>query len=205
MVRGTFSPARAWHPTVGAPLARTLGCAKQAVQYSSRISACRRGLNSHDAAEPRERGCPQERGHAENQTTLPQQPSRGRANTVADRSDMEPPCYIEPVNCVGTSGFRSVRLAAASVHPYTSDRWWRPESAARHCLQLGAGSTCGGSRGVTRPWQAKHQRSPGAAQPNPSFEARPNGKPPGPAWRYAVHFRQSGPGVLPSVPPQLER
>ncbi len=28
--------------------------------------------------------------------------------------------------------------------------------------------------------------------PNPSVEARPNGGPPGPVWRYAVHFRQPG-------------
>ena len=46
---------------------------------------------------------------------------------------------------------------------------------------------------------------PPTVMPNPSLEARPNGRPPGPAWRYAVHFRQSGPGVLPLVPPQLER
>ena len=46
---------------------------------------------------------------------------------------------------------------------------------------------------------------PPTMMPNPSLEARPNGRPPGPAWRYAVHFRQSGPGVLPLVPPQLER
>ena len=38
------------------------------------------------------------------------------------------------------------------------------------------------------------------ARPNPSVEARPNGGPPGPVWRYAVHFRQPGPGVLPSSP-----
>ena len=44
-----------------------------------------------------------------------------------------------------------------------------------------------------------------AVLPNPSLEARPNGRPPGPVWRYAVHFRQSGPGVLPLVPPQLKR
>ena len=43
------------------------------------------------------------------------------------------------------------------------------------------------------------------ATPNPSFEARPNGRPPGPGRRYAVHFRQPGPGVLPLVPPQLKR
>ena len=35
------------------PLTSTLGSAGQAVQYSSRISACRRGLTSHEAAKPR--------------------------------------------------------------------------------------------------------------------------------------------------------
>ena len=44
-----------------------------------------------------------------------------------------------------------------------------------------------------------------AVKPNPSLEARPNGRPPGPAGRYGVHFLPAGPGVLPSVPPQLER
>lgn len=43
------------------------------------------------------------------------------------------------------------------------------------------------------------------AAPNPSVEARPNDKPPGPGWRYAVHCRQPEPGALPSVPPHLER
>ena len=36
--------------------------------------------------------------------------------------------------------------------------------------------------------------------PNPSLNRSANGRPPGPAWRYAVHFRQSGPGVLPLSP-----
>jgi hypothetical protein len=39
-----------------------------------------------------------------------------------------------------------------------------------------------------------------ALMPNPSFKPSPNGGPPGPVWRYAVHFRQPGPGVPPSVP-----
>jgi hypothetical protein len=39
-----------------------------------------------------------------------------------------------------------------------------------------------------------------AMKPNPAFKRSPNGRPPGPVWRYAVHFRQSGPGVLPSGP-----
>ena len=38
------------------------------------------------------------------------------------------------------------------------------------------------------------------ALPNPSFKRSANGRPPGPVWRYAVHFRQPGPGVLPSSP-----
>jgi hypothetical protein len=39
-----------------------------------------------------------------------------------------------------------------------------------------------------------------AAWPNTSLNRRANGRPPGPAWQYAVHFRQSGPGVLPLSP-----
>ena len=48
------------------------------------------------------------------------------------------------------------------------------------------------------------QRGQGGAAarttPNPSFKPSPNGGPPGPVWRYAVHFRQPGPGVPPLVP-----
>ncbi len=38
------------------------------------------------------------------------------------------------------------------------------------------------------------------AQPNPSLKRSANGMPPGPVWRYTIHFRQPGPGVLPSSP-----
>jgi hypothetical protein len=38
------------------------------------------------------------------------------------------------------------------------------------------------------------------AVPNRSFNRSANGRPPGPSWRYAVHFRQPGPGVLPLSP-----
>ena len=43
-----------------------------------------------------------------------------------------------------------------------------------------------------------------AVMPNPSLEARPNSKTPGPRGGLA-HFPPRGPGVLLSVPPQLER
>ena len=36
--------------------------------------------------------------------------------------------------------------------------------------------------------------------PNPSLKRSANGRPPGPACRYGVHFLQPGPGVLPSSP-----
>jgi hypothetical protein len=39
-----------------------------------------------------------------------------------------------------------------------------------------------------------------AVRANPAFKRSPNGRPPGPGWRYTVHFRQPGPGVLPLVP-----
>ena len=43
---------------------------------------------------------------------------------------------------------------------------------------------------------------PGAppALPNHSLKRSANGRPPGPVWQYAVHFRQPGPGVLPLSP-----
>ena len=41
---------------------------------------------------------------------------------------------------------------------------------------------------------------PHTVLPNPSFKPSPNGGPPGPGCRYAVHFLPAGPGVLPSSP-----
>jgi hypothetical protein len=41
---------------------------------------------------------------------------------------------------------------------------------------------------------------PAKGVPNPSLKRSANGRPPGQVWRYAVHSRQPGPGVLPSSP-----
>ena len=200
MVRFTFSPARAWRLAVGPASTRTLGCAKQAVRCASSVSACRRELNSLDAAKPRAGGSPRERGRPEIQTTRPQQLGNGRASAATNRNDMEPQCHIELPRCVGGSGLQSVHRAATSNGASHFAQWLRLEYVACHGCQRGAGSSCGRPRGVTRSWQAKHQRSPGAAQPNPSFKPSPNGEPPGPGNRYGVHFLSPGPGVPPSVP-----
>ena len=54
VVRGTFSPSGRWRPAVVARLARTLGSTKATVRHPSGKCACRRELNSHDAAKPRD-------------------------------------------------------------------------------------------------------------------------------------------------------
>ena len=39
-----------------------------------------------------------------------------------------------------------------------------------------------------------------AVWPNPSLKRSANGRLSGTVWRYAVHFRQPWPGVLPVLP-----
>ena len=62
------------------------------------------------------------------------------------------------------------------------------------CRQPRRGSVGGGpSEKTNSPYLARVRH-------NPSLKRSANGRPPGPVWRYAVHFRQPGPGVLPSSP-----
>jgi hypothetical protein len=56
------------------------------------------------------------------------------------------------------------------------------------------GSTCGSICAVNTLVRSR-------VRPNPSLKGSANGRPPGPGRRYAVHFRQPGPGVLPLAPP----
>ena len=53
-------------------------------------------------------------------------------------------------------------------------------------------------------WPLMNQLALGRVRPNPSLEARPNIKTPGPR-SGASYYPHRGPGVLLSVPPQLER
>ena len=121
----------------------------------------------------------------------------------ASNNDKDALCHITVPNCVGTDGFRSVRRAAAASL-----------GASIRVTCSGGLNTCHATVGgaereapvasrqeATGPWQVQHQRSYGAVLPNPSLKARPNGGSPGPVWRYAVHFRQPGPGAPPSAPP----
>ena len=135
------------------------------MQCSIRVSAFRRELNSHDAVMPREdryplqrtwRQVPVECKWAERQSIIPsRQPPREmlRAGAAHNCKDKEPPCHIEPAHCVGSSGFQSVRRAAAiSVDaPALGQVSRRLQYVARHGRQRGARSTCCGPQGITGP------------------------------------------------------
>ena len=87
-------------------------------------------------------------------------------------------------------------------------------AAASFCLVRGGRQVLGAPAwsarsGLLLVWSTKVNNTSGTLRtlplpptlmPNPSLKLSPNGRPPAPARRYAVHFRQSGPGVLPSVP-----
>ena len=198
MVRGTFSPARAWRPAVGARLARTLGIAMRGRWCTSRVSACRRGLNSHEAAEPRGIARPQVHRRAEKRSA---ETSEWRRNpAAANGNEMEPPCHIGPAHCVGSSQVQPVFRAAAGDVAVAADgggglnapHTWvssaeREATVARHAEPQGL--------------LYRQRASSTPALPNPSLKGSTNGMPPGPGWRYAVHFRHPGPGVMPLAPP----
>ena len=112
---------------------------KEFPQHASRISACRRELNSHEAASPANEG------------TLEATPRRPRS----------------------------------APHSAVRRSWPAPWSA----LAQEAG-----------PWRLRQPWFTRAPLPNRSFKPSPNGGPPGPGRRYAVHYLRPGPGVPPSVP-----
>jgi hypothetical protein len=175
-----------------------------AVQCSSKASACRRELSSHNAAQPRGGAHRplQSRAHesSEGKSTVHSRQSTSQAGT--SRSYKAPSCHIEQSHCVGSSSNRSVRGATAANAEASGlgSLLGRQECLARPGRRRGAGGACGGLPGIARSWQGHRQRSLGAALPNPSLKRSTNGRPPGPGLRYAVHFLSPGPGVLPLAP-----
>ena len=119
---------------------------------------------------------------------------------------------------VSASRQAAVALGAGFVSQFFGPAAVR-SAAASFCLVRGGRQGRGASAwparsGLLLVWSTKVNNTGGTLQvfpfppslmPNPSFKPSPNGGPPGPVWRYAVHFHRPGPGVLPLVPPQLER
>ena len=157
MRRWGFAPFCAACPArhaVVASLARTLGREGTALQCSSRVSACRRELNNHEAA----RHC---LGSAKAMrrrlgTAEPHQAGIASSGAYPYTNDLEPQRQLELLHCVGASGFQSVRRAAtASICAYAATAWWRLKTVARRGRQRGAGNERGGPPRVTGPCQAR--------------------------------------------------
>jgi hypothetical protein len=159
---------------------------------SNRVSAWRRELNSHEAAQP-QLPAPAQQASIQNQVF-------GR--TLMISKDIEHPKHIEPSHCEPGSQAQSVRwAAAASLAGHVSCRGRRHlENVAHHGLQRGAGCACGEQPVAAVLGQVHQHCEQGSALPNPSLKLSTNGRPPGPGRRYAVHFRQPGPGALPLAP-----
>ena len=203
MVRCTFSPARAWRPAVVDRLARTLGFTKSTMHQFSRKCGLRREREQprgavatgplHDAwtRSPRPRSDMTARNQAES----------------LHRSAMR----STPEHCQRFAG----SVPCQSV--ICRESVFRPPPPAGHGLR----SAPAMAAGKPSPKRLEVRCSPGteirrglcprcnlaainAVKPNPSLEARPNIKTPGPRSGLA-HFPPRGPGVLLLVPPQLER
>jgi len=208
VVRCTFSPVRAWRLAVGPASTRTLGLATESVQCSSRISACRRELNSHEAAADSEeagrRATPRcaaapSRGIGKHKdrrlvvgTTLTQV---AKAMTGNRRAASEHRAAWEAI-------IFSRFVGSATGASADSQGSRRLECWPRHRRRRGVGRRRGGAPETTKASQV--QAVARRARPNPSSEARPNGIAPGPRGTKAYHVLR-GPGAMPLVPPQLER
>ena len=131
----------------------------------SRVSACRRELNSHKAVKPRAL-----RPHF-------------RRVCIASEAHHHPLPRDEPNASLGKLGARVKRLVATVPH-------CRAALRPRHWLSFGWGACCrpvscrwlqsaqSGTRSwsyeAAQSWQANRLLPPGAAWPNPSFKPSPN-------------------------------
>ena len=90
----------------------------------------------------------------------------------------------------------SLLLLPEQTHEHRSRLWAVRGGAAQNTKFQGLwlGLSASGSKSATQ-----HLRCV-RLLPNPSLKRSANGRPPGPGRRYVVHFRQPGPGTLPSSP-----
>ena len=174
------------------------------MQCSSRVSALRRELNSHNVAsrelctqrEPwRDSGTPTAmRGLIKKKL---QHVHRVCSGQELKTNDWEPLCQIDPLHCVGTLGYQSVRRAARRALASSSRASWRRlEYVVHHGLLRGAGSLRSAPSMDTKVSPLTSRRT---SRPNPSLKPSPNSKMPGPVCG-AVHSPQPGPGIFLPVP-----
>jgi hypothetical protein len=189
VVRGTFSPARAWRPAVVARLARTLG---SAVATSQLIGAVMKTASL--------------RGPARTEAECMRTPRSGqrdeRANLMHRASSASAEREVVAASHAGRverSGSRSCegRVSALRAPVGALGQKCRGPTLSvltrrLVCMPGDKGSRSCNAAGSRLPPSSK-------ALPNPSLKLSPNSKTPGPRYS-AVHHLQRGPGVLPSVP-----
>ena len=196
------------------------------MRYSSRKCACRRGFNSHDAAKPRiptQRRRIHRSGRPKHRNQHPDFNQGRRERRPVQRHDDA---------ARGGERMRqraSARLVSARMRGSRSQYKSGHQSTGREPRPI---TQCGGVRpkaqsAMQSRWLVPQTRSTATAlavalrrkqnpsyanaacgsaelMPNPSLEARPNIKLPGPRSGLA-HSPPRGPGILLLVPPQLER
>ena len=176
---------------------------------SSNVSACRREPNSHERSRAAKCKAPRAAGQG---TTSATHWSAGASSVGRVRAPKNYLVKSEAVRTVSTRCCAITKRAAAPDTPARNQqvlrRAFTANSLARwnkslplHRQQREAGGImCRSLRGL----YVLHASHRGPALPNPSLEARPNIKTPGPR-SGAGYYPHRGPGVLLSVPPQLER
>ena len=181
------------------------------MQCSSRISALRRGLNSHEAAKPQTASDPPQQTrhqtrfervrkerHGSRTAQQEQEPVMNSGNKKNDKhQDMELWFHIPTHRGSETLNFSQFigpsQVALARVPSSTRGGL---NTFARQGLPRGAGGPWGEPRGVTMPGHAKHQCTPRTALPNPSFKRTPNSvahqpASAGPAAHFALAVRRA--------------
>jgi hypothetical protein len=179
VVRGTFSPTRAWRPAVGARLSRTLGSTKTRRKHlrgspstGGSRSMLRRGLSRTEKV-PSHIGIVALRWASSHLKGTQTESFRSRTGQFWLVQTQKPQC---PVAAWFSCG-KHRRDFIAQIQRWVLKSW----VSFRSALGIGLSAT----------------RVP----PNLSLKGRSNGGPPGPGRRYAVHFRQPGPGVPPLASP----
>ncbi len=171
--------ARALRHAVVSRLARTLGSANKAVQRISRVTACRRKLNTSSA-------------------TLPRGTVSVSANEHAQLYSVNDTKAVLHLHGVGNAPKKAKPVGKAQATIYLAPPCLHAALRGVGSAVVGAAACLAVRRGNKS--ASQRERTPNAALPNPSLKLSPNGGPRGPGRRYPVHSRQPGPRVPPSVP-----
>ena len=205
-VRRTFSASRAWRPAAGPASARTLGITKARPVASPAGSAARgAGDQTATARHSREQPSPLVLllGNGQSRAVRCPQFMKQQLNFPSSQVSASRQAAV----ALGAGfvsqflGPAAVRSAVASISLVRGGRQirGRPAWSARSGLPSFLFTKVSCLSGTLHVFPLPH-----TVLPNPSLEARPNIKTPGPRSGLA-HFPPRGPGVLLLVPPQLER